>query len=53
MTVRLPKKMLNYNPEGRRNIGRPHSRYGDDFWEEDDDDDDELMQQTVEIEAVS
>ena len=29
---RLPKK-LNYKPEGRRNIGRPQTRWGDDFRE--------------------
>ena len=28
------KKKLNYKPEGRRNIGRPQTRSGDDFWEE-------------------
>jgi hypothetical protein len=31
---RLPKKMFNYKPEGRRNIGRPQTRWEDDFWEE-------------------
>ena len=31
---RLPKK-LNYKPEGRRNIGRPQTRWEDDFLEED------------------
>ena len=31
---RLPKKLLNYKPEGRRNIGRPLTRWEDDFWEE-------------------
>ena len=31
---RLPKKNLNYKPEGRRNIGRPLTRWEDDFWEE-------------------
>ena len=31
---RLPKKMLIYKPEGRRNIGRPQTRWGDDFREE-------------------
>ena len=31
---RLPKKILNYKPEGRRNIGRPQTRWEDDFWEE-------------------
>jgi hypothetical protein len=30
---RLPKK-LNYKPEGRRNIGRPQTRWEDDFQEE-------------------
>ena len=24
---RLPKKILNYKPEGRRNIGRPQTRW--------------------------
>ena len=41
---RLPKKNLNYKPEGRRNIGRPQTRWEDDFREEgtgriDEDDD--------------
>ena len=31
---RLPKKNLNYKPEGRRNIGRPQMRWGNDFQEE-------------------
>ena len=32
---RLPKKKkLKYNPEGRRNIGRPLTRWEDDFREE-------------------
>ena len=32
---RLPKKKkLNYTPEGRRNIGRPLTRWEDDFREE-------------------
>jgi hypothetical protein len=30
--IRLPKK--NYKPEGRRNIGRPKSRWEVDFQEE-------------------
>ena len=30
---RLPKKNLNYKPEGRRTIG-PHTRWEDDFPEE-------------------
>ena len=30
---RLPKN-INYKPEGRRNIGKPQTRWGDDFWEE-------------------
>ena len=30
----LPKKILKYKPEGRRNIGRPHTRWGDDIREE-------------------
>ena len=31
---RLPKKNLNYKPERRRNIGRPQTRWEDDFREE-------------------
>ena len=31
---RLPKKVLNYKPGGRRSIGRPQTRWGDDFQEE-------------------
>ena len=31
---RLPKKILNYEPEGGRNIGRSQMRWGDDFQEE-------------------
>jgi hypothetical protein len=31
---RLPKKNLNYKPEGRRNIGRSLTRWEDDFREE-------------------
>ena len=30
---RLPKQILNYKPEGRRNIGRPETRWEDDFRE--------------------
>ena len=30
---RLPKKMLNYKPEGRRNIKKPQTRWGDVFRE--------------------
>jgi hypothetical protein len=30
---RLAKKNLNYKPEGRRNIGRPQTRWEDDFRE--------------------
>ena len=30
----LPKTVLNYKLEGRRNIGRPLTRWEDDFWEE-------------------
>ena len=30
----LPETILNYKPEGRRNIGRPLTRWGDDFREE-------------------
>ena len=32
MTTDYQKK--NYKPEGRRNIGRPQTRWGDDFREE-------------------
>ena len=28
---RLPKKKLDYKSEGRRNIGRPQTRWGHDF----------------------
>ena len=31
---RLPKKILNYKPEGRTNIRRPLMRWEDDFREE-------------------
>ena len=31
---RLLKQILNYKPEGRRNKGRPQTRWGDDFREE-------------------
>ena len=31
---RLPKEILNYKPDGRRNIGRPLTRCEDDFQEE-------------------
>jgi hypothetical protein len=34
MDDRLPKKFLYYIPEGRRNIGRPQTRWRDDFKEE-------------------
>ena len=30
----LPETILNYKPEGRRNIGRPQTRWEDDFREE-------------------
>ena len=30
----LPKKNLNYKTERRRNIGRPQTRWEDDFWKE-------------------
>ena len=41
---RLPKNILNYKPEGRRNIVRPQTRWEDDFQADgigqvDDDDD--------------
>ena len=32
--TRLSKKVLNYKPEGRRNIGRPQARWEDNFREE-------------------
>ena len=28
---KLPKKIVNYKPEGRKNIGRPLMRWDDDF----------------------
>ena len=31
---RLPKNILNYKPEGRRDIGRPLTRWQDDFRED-------------------
>ena len=31
---RLPKQIFNYKPERRRNIGRPQTRWGDDFRDE-------------------
>ena len=34
MTTDQPKKKLNYKPEGKRNIGRPQTRWEDDFQEE-------------------
>ena len=34
MDNRLPKQILNYNPEGRRNLGRSLTRWEDDFQEE-------------------
>ena len=34
MDNRRPKQKLNYKPEGRRNIGRLQTRWGDDFQEE-------------------
>ena len=33
MTTDYPKK-LNYQPKGRRNIGKPQTRWEDDFREE-------------------
>ena len=36
---KLPKKKCNYKTEGRRNIGRPQTRWGDDFREEGTDQD--------------
>ena len=32
--IRLLKQILNYKPQGRRNIGRPQKRWENDFWEE-------------------
>ena len=29
---RLPKEILNYKPEGRRNMGRPQTRWGGDLF---------------------
>ena len=34
MTTDYPEKILNYSPEGRRNIGRPQTRWEDDFGKE-------------------
>ena len=34
MDNRLPKKILNFKPEDRRNLGRPQTRWEDDFREE-------------------
>ena len=34
MTTDYPKKLINYKPEVRRNIGRPLMRWEDDFREE-------------------
>jgi hypothetical protein len=34
-TNRIPKKALQYNPKGRRNIGRPTKRWRDQFHFED------------------
>ena len=33
MTTHYSKKKLNYKPKGRRNIGRPQTRWEDDFRE--------------------
>jgi hypothetical protein len=30
---RLPNQILNYKPKGRRNIGTPQTKWGDDFRE--------------------
>ena len=34
MTIDYPPKNLNYKPERRRNIGRPITRWEDDFRKE-------------------
>ena len=34
-TNRIPKQALQYNPKGRRNIGRPRKRWRDQFYFED------------------
>ena len=34
MTRDHPKKKLNHKPEGRRNVGRPQTRWGNDIREE-------------------
>ena len=34
MATDYPKKNRNYKPEGRIIIGRPLTRWKDDFWEE-------------------
>ena len=34
MTRDYSRKKLSYKPEGTRNIGRPQTGWGDDFWEE-------------------
>ena len=34
-TNRLPKQALQYKPKGRRNIGRPRKRWGDQLHLED------------------
>ena len=31
---RLPKNNLNYKPDGKRNIGRPQTKWEDDFRED-------------------
>ena len=57
MTTDYSKK-INYKPEGRRNIGRPQTRWEDDFREEknrprglslinDDDDDESILKKYV------
>ena len=47
---RLPNKILKYKPKGRRNIGRPQTKWEDDFRVEGrglslivDDNDDEIL----------
>ena len=34
-TNRIPKQALQYKPKGRRHIGRPRKRWGDQFYFED------------------
>ena len=41
---RLPQKKLNNKPEGRRNVGRPQTRWEDDFREKGTDQGDKALQ---------